>query len=251
MTMVQDGERKPILALWSAPRSRSTAFARMMVERGDLLVVHEPFSLVTDFGKATVGDQVVHSQQEVIDALRRTARHTGVFFKDTTDFHYPAVLADPAFLTDVIHTFIIRHPTEVIASHYALKPSLERDEVGIARLHEIFTAVRNATGATPVVVDSDDLLDQPEATVRTYCEAVGIPFLAQALSWQPGMRSEWQGTQRWHEATSQTSGFGRRVSDSPKEIATSPMLQAYVDFHLPFYEELYANALRPRVNLAI
>ncbi len=137
----------------------------------------------------------------------------------------------------------------MIASHYALKPSLERDEVGIARLHEIFTAVRAATGATPVVVDSDDLLDRPEATVRAYCDAVGIPFLAQALNWQPGMRSEWQGTQRWHEATSQTSTFGRRISDGSNVIASTPSLQSYVDFHLPYYKELYANALRVTENI--
>jgi len=37
------------LMLWSVPRSRSTAFFRMMAERGDFSVVHEPFSyLVMD-----------------------------------------------------------------------------------------------------------------------------------------------------------------------------------------------------------
>lgn len=32
-----------ILALWAHPRARSTAFARMMLERGDFLVIDEPF----------------------------------------------------------------------------------------------------------------------------------------------------------------------------------------------------------------
>jgi hypothetical protein len=31
-----------MLMLWSAPRSRSTAFYRMMIERGDFTAVHEP-----------------------------------------------------------------------------------------------------------------------------------------------------------------------------------------------------------------
>ena len=34
---------KPI-ALWSVPRSLSTAFERVFVERGDFEVLHEPFS---------------------------------------------------------------------------------------------------------------------------------------------------------------------------------------------------------------
>ena len=34
-----------ILALWAVPRSTSTAFERMMRERGDFWVVDEPFGL--------------------------------------------------------------------------------------------------------------------------------------------------------------------------------------------------------------
>ena len=45
----------PILMLWSAPRSRSTAFYRMMIERGDVTGVHEPFSPVEVFGTADIG----------------------------------------------------------------------------------------------------------------------------------------------------------------------------------------------------
>lgn len=43
-----------LLMLWSAPRSRSTAFFRMMAERGDFTVVHEPFSYLAEFGYADV-----------------------------------------------------------------------------------------------------------------------------------------------------------------------------------------------------
>jgi hypothetical protein len=45
----------PILMLWSAPRSRSTAFYRMMIERGDFTGVREPFSRVEVFGAADRG----------------------------------------------------------------------------------------------------------------------------------------------------------------------------------------------------
>jgi hypothetical protein len=33
-----------IVPLWSIPRSVSTGFERMMMERGDFKVIHEPFS---------------------------------------------------------------------------------------------------------------------------------------------------------------------------------------------------------------
>ncbi|MFD5325783.1 sulfotransferase family protein [Streptomyces sp. NPDC127092] len=238
-------ERIPVLALWSAPRSRSTAFARMMAERGDRVVVHEPFSQVVDFGEVKVGERVARSEQDVLAELRGIAARQPVFFKDTTDFAYPALLADEAFLAAATHTFIIRHPAEAIASHHKLNPDLGRDEIGFARLHEIFLAVRAATGVTPVVIDSDDLLDRPAETVRAYCDAVGIPFLPDALNWQPGMRSEWEATSRWHESTSRTAGFTRGSGRGAETVEADPVLRAYRDYHLPFYEELRAAALRP------
>lgn len=243
--MEHASERIPVLALWSAPRSRSTAFARMMAERNDHVVVHEPFSQVVDFGEARVGDLVAHTEQDVLAGLRAIAAETPVFFKDTMDFHYPALLADHAFLKAATHTFIIRHPAEAIASHYALNPNLGRDEIGFAWLYEVFAAVRSATGATPAVIDSDDLLSRPVDTVRAYCSAVGIPFMPEALSWQPGMRPEWQATDRWHQSTSQTAGFTRRAGGGAEVVDANPVLRAYLDYHLPYYELLRAAALQP------
>lgn len=242
--MEHSQERIPVLALWSAPRCRSTAFARMMTQRDDRVVVHEPFSQVVDFGEAKVGDYVAHTEHDVLAALRAIAAEKPVFFKDTTDFHYPALLADQAFLSATTHTFIIRHPIEAIASHHKLNPDLARDEIGFARLHEIFTAVQAATDTTPVVIDSNDLLDRPADTVRAYCSAVGIPFLPDALNWQEGMRPEWQATSRWHESTSRTTGFKRKAGSGTEAVAANPVLRAYVDYHLPYYEQLHAAALR-------
>lgn len=234
-----------MLALWSAPRCRSTAFARMMTERDDRAVVHEPLSRVVDFGEVEVGDRVAHSEQDVLAALRAIAAERPVFFKDTTDFHYPALLADRDFLSAATHTFIIRDPAEAIASHHALNPGLGRDEIGFARLYEIFAAVQEATGSTPVVVDSDDLLDRPAETVRAYCEAVGIPFLPDALNWEPKMRPEWQTTSRWHQSTSETSGFKRGSGAGAGAVAADPVLREFRDYHQPYYEKLRAVALQP------
>lgn len=87
-----------ILALWSAPRSRSTAFEAMFAARGDYRMLHEPFSHVINFGESRVGDRVARSEDELIPALLELAADGPLFFKDTTDFHYPRLLADRAFL---------------------------------------------------------------------------------------------------------------------------------------------------------
>ena len=42
----------------------------------------------------------------------------------------------------------------------------------------------------PPVIDSDDLLENPFEMVKLWCDAVGITFLPEALSWEPGSRDE-------------------------------------------------------------
>lgn len=237
-----------IVALWSAPRSRSTAFARMMAERGDYTVLHEPFSHVMNFGESQIGDQLVRSEQELIPALVDLARNGPCFFKDTTDYHYPLLLTDKDFLTAVVHTFLIRDPAEAIASHYALHPGLKRDEVGFAWLAEIYDAAVGVAGQKPVIIDSADLAARPHETVAAYCRAVGIPFDPAALSWQPKMDASWRRTARWHETASRTAGFvpdnTRSRKSSWDEIKENPVLVGYLNYHLPFYEKLRDAALK-------
>ncbi|MGH3165136.1 MAG: sulfotransferase family protein [Trebonia sp.] len=234
-----------ILALWSAPRSRSTAFLRMMMQRNDFCVLHEPFSHLIDFGDTTVNGEVVRSEAELMESIRRLAQKTPVFFKDTTDFRYPGLLADARFLREVTHTFIIRNPVDAITSHYRLNSNLTCEEVGFARLYEIFEAVMNATGNVSPVVDADDLVDDPVATVREYCRVIGIPFIEEAMSWEPGMPEAWRRAPRWHESTGHSAGFERTEESGPIDISGNPALSEYLRHHLPYYEKLREYRLRP------
>jgi hypothetical protein len=230
-----------VIALWSAPRCRSTAFLRMMMERQDVIALHEPFSHLMDFGEARVRDRVVHSEHELMATLTEFGKHARVFFKDTTDFHYPGLLADGDFLRAVTHCFLIREPRAAIASHVRLNPALTQEEVGFARLHEIFVTVRGATGTVPLVMDSEDLLHRPEALVEAFCAHVGLPFVPAALTWRPEMREEWQRTARWHRAVGSSSGFQQQPQADLSVVDEEPRLQRYYEYHLPYYEELHAQ----------
>jgi hypothetical protein len=231
-----------LIAMWSAPRSRSTAFERMMMERGDLTVLHEPFSRVADFGETAVGDLVVRGEAELLSVLGGLGGRT--FFKDTTDFRYPRLLADGEFLRDTVHTFILRHPRAAIASHARLNPRVERDEIGFARLYEIYEAVRGKGEQEPIVVDSDDLLANPAEIVEEYCRRVGIPFVARALRWDSGIPDQWARTERWHRAAGASNGFHPAVA-SPETVELEPRLEEFCRFHLPYYEKMRERRLCP------
>jgi len=60
----------PVLALWSAPRARSTAFFRSMLARGDLLALHEPFEGLMYFGDTEVQGQTFESPASLLMWLR-------------------------------------------------------------------------------------------------------------------------------------------------------------------------------------
>jgi hypothetical protein len=232
------------LMLWSVPRSRSTAFFRMMAERGDFTVVHEPFSYLVMHGHTDIGGTRVRSEPDLITALLELPGQ--VFAKETTGVRYPEVLATPEFLADVTHTFLIRDPRETIPSYLKLEPDTKVRSIGFELLHEIYTAVAERTGRQPVVIDAADLAQNPEGTVKAYCAATGIPFIPEALSWQPAQRPEWQPSRRWHETVAASTGFGA----VPARSATLPdaVTEQYLRPHLPYYEALHARRLTPAWN---
>lgn len=232
----------PVFALWSAPRARSTAFYRAMLERGDLTALHEPFSAIRCFGDTSVDGRAFESAGSLLAWLRDRTGHPSVFLKDTTDYRYPEVLADERFLADGRHAFLIRRPEEIAASYYALYPDMSLDAIGLEALSELHAAVA-AAGGSPIVIDSDDLVARPGATMAAYCDAVGLPFIRRALEWEPGERAEWRRFARWHTDVGASSGFERREHAYAYTVENCDRLARAAAHHLPFYERLHAARL--------
>jgi hypothetical protein len=167
-----------------------------------------------------------------------------VFFKDTTDHVYPAVLADRAFLRRTTHTFLIRDPAEAIPSHYAINPAVTRDEIGFAQLGRLHDVVRAATGTEPIVLDAGDLVTRPDSVVRAWCAAVGIGYRAESLTWAPGDRPEWADTARWHTEVGASTGLHPAARTYRHTVHNHPILAGYLDHHLPHYRDLWQRRLR-------
>ena len=136
-----------VFALWSAPRTRSTAFFRSMAERGDMTVLHEPFCKLRDFGETDAGARTFDSPWSLLDWLRDETHGMSVFLKDHPPTAYlREVLADRRFLAVTRHAFLIRRPEEIAASSYALDSGMNITAIGLERLCEVQDAVRDAGG---------------------------------------------------------------------------------------------------------
>jgi hypothetical protein len=92
-------------------------------------------------------------------------------------------------------TFLIRHPRRSIPSYYRCTvPPLatvtnfdflpgEAGYVELRRLLDYLVAEGVVDKDNLVVLDADDMLDNPEAAIRMYCEKVGIDFSSKMLQW--------------------------------------------------------------------
>ena len=238
------GRARPgLIAMWAAPRSRSTAFFRYMLEHGGLVALHEPFDNIADHGSTVVNGHPVCHPAELITTLLGLAGTSTVFLKETTDRRHQAVLTDRRFLTEARHTFLIRSPAEIAASYYALRPELAMSEIGLEHAYDLYQAILAVGGAQPVVVDSDDLTADPAATMAAYCAAVGIPFSRPALRWAPGHRDEWRPSARWHARVSESTGFTQSATSYETTTANNTKLARFSAHHEPFYRALRAHRI--------
>jgi Sulfotransferase domain len=236
-----------VIAMWSPPRCRSTAFERMMTERGDLKVVHEPFNILASTGSYRLDGRVHTDETALFEAIAGLADRgpRPVFLKDTTDHRFPGLLADPRFATRIRHTFIIRDLAEVIASHYALRPGITAEHVGFGHCWEIFERVRGTTGVPPVVVDAADLVADPAGTAAAYSAALGLPHRPGAVRWAPGDRREWHVYADWHRDVATSAGIHHRSGEYTETVHNNPHLAGLHAANLPYYERLHAHRLTP------
>ncbi|WP_405007672.1 sulfotransferase family protein [Kitasatospora purpeofusca] len=233
-------EQPSLLALWSVPRSRSTAFERAMYERGDFLVVHEPFSRVCDFGEADVAGRGCASQEEVMAALVDTAAERPVFFKDTTDFPLDRLGTDLAFLRRCRHAVMVRNPRDTVRSHLVMQADATSTAMGFGHLWDIVETV-TAAGLPMHLVDGDRLAGGAEAEVRRYCEAMGIDFLAEALAFRQEPPASWKATERWHAAAGESNALGAAPAGrKPFPAELERTAEEFERDQLPYYARITA-----------
>ena len=160
------------------------------------------------------------------------------------------------------HTFLIRDPRKSILSlHKALKAidrlsRMSTEMAGFRSLHELFLTVQQVD-IEPVVVDADDLLENPKEMMKLYCSATGLPFSEDMLSWTPGYVADWTkwpDYEVWHGETANSSGFQQKSKSTAASafnislVEYSREVQEIVSSAMPYYEAMYNSRLRISSN---
>ena len=147
------------------------------------------------------------------------------------------------WMDGVVNAFLIRRPEAVLASYVAKREDVAIADIGFLQQAEIFDRVADRLGRAPPVIEGQDVLADPAATLAALCAACGIPFRAEMLAWPPGRRaSDGVWAPHWYHAVEASTGF----APPRPEIAFDALpdrLKPLADAARPAYEKLRAHRL--------
>jgi hypothetical protein len=254
------------IALWSGPRNLSTALMRSFGSRRDTVVVDEPFygHYLSVTGRRHPGAEEVlaHCETDADRVAQSLAaplpgKRSICYQKQMAHHLLPGV--PRTWLDDARCAFLIREPAAVLTSLAQHLTEITVMDTGLPQQVELFSRQARRLGAPPPVIDSTDLLANPEAILRGLCRALCIPFDPAMLAWEAGPRSTdgiWG--PHWYTEVYQTTGFvpERRSAQRRGPQRRGPQrrgpqrrlpehLQSVLEECLPFHRELAAHKLLP------
>lgn len=202
------------VAMWSGPRSLSTAMMRSWGNRSDTIVTDEP--LYAHYLRRTDADHPARNRilatydadwRQVTRRLAGPAPggHAVWYQKHMT--HHVTDDVDLDWLDGLHNCFLIRTPAEVISSYVRVQGRPTLEDLGLPQQWRLFSHVAG-TGAVPPVIDAADLLRDPPTVLAALCDAVGVAFSDRMLSWPPGRRATdgvW--ADHWYGDVERSTGF--------------------------------------------
>lgn len=235
------------ICLWSSPRNVSTALMYSFAQRSDTTVVDEPL-----YGYFLKESRVDHpGKEEIISAMECNFEHLIsnkllgeyptpiVFFKHMT--HHMVGDISSEFMGSMFNLFFIRDPKLILNSYAKVieKPTL--NDIGI-KLQKQYLDIAKAKNYSYAVLDSADLLKNPEKLLAKLCDILQIPFEKKMLAWTAGTRKEdgiW--AKYWYANVHQSTGFEKYEG---KEIILPKPLEKIHQEAKPYYDYLIKHTLK-------
>ncbi len=239
------------ICLWSGPRNVSTALMYSFAQNTGIKVIDEPLyghylrvSGADHPGRDDIIAAMNCDGEAVMRSLLAEQHEMTVARLFIKNMAHHLVDLDLAFLGKIQNIFLIRDPREMLPSLTVQLPRAELSDTGMRRQWELFAALEK-DGHTPAILDSRELLMNPEKVLQQLCRQIGVPFTPRMLEWNAGPRSEdgvW--APHWYHSVHQSTGF------APYQAKTGfpPHLNELLDECKPWYDRLYARAIRADVN---
>ena len=234
------------ISVWSGPRNISTALMYSFAQREDTRVFDEPLyafylknSKAIEYhpGAEDILATMENDGDKVVDMMINSLEKPVLFFKNMT--HHLLDL-DRSFMKGLTNVILTRNPSEMLPSFDQVIKNPTLYDVGY-KLHLDLIDKFRKNNIDFVVLDSMNVLLNPEGVLRQLCEHINIPFDKNMLKWKPTKRPEdgvW--AKYWYANVHKSSGFAKykpKTEPFPKHL--KPLLQEC----MPYYNELQKLAL--------
>jgi hypothetical protein len=234
--------------LISGPRNISTALMYSFAQRPDTQVVDEPFyawylkvSGADHPGRAETLESMSSDLQDLIQQwIFGSVEKEHLFIKNMA---HHLIMKDVSFLRNVQNIFLIRNPENLIRSFAKVISNPNMKDIGLQQEWKLFKWIEEETGKTPLVLDSEETLKDPEIVLDKVCKKLGIPFYSDMLQWEPGPRPEdgvW--AKYWYGSLHKSSGFLK-----PENSQSHPFpeqCKSLLEEAIPYYELLRQHSIR-------
>ena len=237
------------IAMWSGPRNISTAMMYSFDNRQDSYCSDEPLYAhylartgVTHPGAQMVVDSGEIDWKRVVDSIcGEIPNGADIWYQKHMTHHLlPHMGLD--WVSKLTNCLLIRDPREVLLSMSKKTDQIDVMATGLPQQNRLFDHLLETTGDIPTIVDSRDILKNPERMLSKLCEVLEIPFDQSMLSWQAGPR-ECDGiwAEFWYDAVWESTGF---APYRPRIGDLAPEYQVYHDECQIFYERLQSFRLK-------
>lgn len=239
-----------IINLISGPRNVSTALMYAFAQRSDTRVLDEPFygfylkqTGIIHPGRTRIMKSMSTDIQQITDDLLKYTDNKQILFLKNMAHHHIDI--DETFLKACTNVFLIRNPAELLVSFSKVIKDPNLEDIGIKKSWELYNHLVNS-GQKPVVIDSGELLKDPEIMMKKLCRDIPIPYQSSMQSWPAGSRKEdgiW--AEYWYHNLHKTTGF---VKTTPKKVDVPESLVPICDEAMCYYDELYKLSIKYEAN---
>jgi hypothetical protein len=237
------------VAMWSGPRNISTAMMRSWENRSDTFVIDEPFyahylsrNNIEHPGRDEVLSNGEIDSAKVSHGLVNDISDSHKIYYQKHMTHHLLDSVNRDWIEKVINCFLIRNPKDMIISYSKIHSEITSDLLGLEQQKEIFDYVRQLTGKTPPIIDSKDVLINPEYILSKFCEIIGVNFSNEMLNWPKGTRdTDGVWGKYWYDGVINSTGFNQYVS---KNQEVPDKYKAIYEDSLKLYEDLHYLRIR-------
>lgn len=230
-----------IVNLISGPRNISTALMYSFAQHSKIKVVDEPFyaHYLIHTGIDHPGrDETIASMSadanEIITQIKSLEQKNEIVFLKNMAHHHEGL--DWSYLKDMHNIFLIRDPKQLIASFAQVIEHPTLLDIGLKHEADLLDYITQNGTHPAMVIDSNDILSDPENGLLKICEHLGIPFEKQMLSWEKGpIPEDGSWAKYWYKNVHNSTGFTKQKTSSrplPEQC------KGLYEQSIPYYEKL-------------